>query len=55
MMKKWLILLVVVVVIGGLWYWLRTSYRYVPEWDKPKFGEVTRGDIRVPITASGLI
>jgi HlyD family secretion protein len=54
-MKKWLILLAVVLVIGFVWYWLRTYYRYVPEWDQAKFGRVTRGDIRVPITASGLI
>ena len=54
-MKKWLILLLVIAAIGFVWYWLRTYYRYVPEWDKAKFAEVTRGDIRVPITASGLI
>ncbi|MFQ5806572.1 MAG: efflux RND transporter periplasmic adaptor subunit [Phycisphaerae bacterium] len=54
-MKKWVLLLLVVAVISVVWYWLRTYYRYVPEWDKAKFGEVTRDDIRVPITASGLI
>jgi multidrug efflux pump subunit AcrA (membrane-fusion protein) len=54
-MKKWLILLVVAAAIAGTWYWLRTYYRYVPEWNKPKFGQVTRGDIRVPVTAAGLI
>ncbi len=54
-MKKWYLLLLVAVAIGGIWYYLRTYVRYRPEWDKAKFGEVTRGDIRVPITASGLI
>jgi len=54
-MNKWLLLLLVAIVIGGVWYYLRTVVRYVPEWDKPKFGEVTRDEIRVPITASGLI
>jgi HlyD family secretion protein len=54
-MKKWLLLLLAVVVIGAIWFYLRTYVRYRPEWDKAKFGEVSRGDIRVPITASGLI
>ena len=54
-MKKWFILVLVVAAICVLWYYLRTYVRYEPEWDKAKFGEITRGDIRVPITASGLI
>lgn len=54
-MKKWIVLVAVAVVIAGVWYYLRTYYRYTPEWDKAKFGKITRGDIRVPITASGLI
>lgn len=54
-MKKWFFLLLVVIAIGAIWYYVRTYVRYRPEWDKAKFGEVTRGDIRVPITASGLI
>jgi HlyD family secretion protein len=54
-MKKWLLLLLVVIVIGAVWYYLRTYVRYTPEWEQAKFAEVTRGDIRVPITASGLI
>ena len=54
-MKKWILLFVVVALIGGVWYYLRTYVRYQPEWDKAKFGKITRGDIRVPITASGLI
>ena len=54
-MKKWLLLLLTVVLIAAVWYYLRTYVRYRPEWDKAKFGQVTRGDIRVPITASGLI
>jgi multidrug efflux pump subunit AcrA (membrane-fusion protein) len=54
-MKKWLLLLLAAVAIGVVWYYLRTYVRYSPEWDKAKFGQVTRGDLRVPITASGLI
>ena len=55
-MKKWIILIVVVVIIGGVWYYLRTYYPpYVPIWYQPKFGLVSEGDIRVPITAAGLI
>jgi HlyD family secretion protein len=54
-MKKWIFLVVVAALIGAVWYYLRTYVRYRPEWDKAKFGEVTRGDLRVPITASGLI
>ena len=54
-MKKWILLALVTVAIGAVWYYLRTYVRYSPEWDKAKFGKVTRGDIRVPITASGLI
>lgn len=54
-MRKWFFLLLAVIVIGGVWYYLRTYVRYNPEWNQAKFGEVTRGDIRVPISASGLI
>lgn len=54
-MRKWVILLVVVGAIGAGWYFTRTLYRFVPVWKQPKFGLVTRGDIRVPITAAGLI
>jgi multidrug efflux pump subunit AcrA (membrane-fusion protein) len=54
-MKKWILLALVAVAIGAIWYYLRSYVRYRPEWDKAKFGEVTRDDIRVPITASGLI
>ncbi len=53
-MKKWLILLVVVAVIVLAWYLVRQR-EYQAPWTMPKFGEVTRGDIRVPITAAGLI
>jgi HlyD family secretion protein len=55
-MKKWIALGLVVLAIAGTWYYLRTYARpYTPIWFQPKFGTVTRGDIRVPITASGLI
>ena len=54
-MKKWLLLLAAAVVVAGVWYYLRTYVRYRPEWDRAKFGKVTRGEISVPITAAGLI
>jgi len=54
-MRKWIFLIVVIAVIGGIWYYMRTYVSYIPEWDKAKFGKVTRGDLRVPITAPGLI
>jgi multidrug efflux pump subunit AcrA (membrane-fusion protein) len=54
-MKKWLILLGLVAVIGGVWYAARSKLRYTPIWLQPKFGQVTRGDISVPISAAGLI
>ncbi|MFH1746722.1 MAG: biotin/lipoyl-binding protein [Planctomycetota bacterium] len=55
-MKKWIILILVVAIIGGVWYWLRTyAQPFTPVWYQPKFGKVTHGDIRVPITAAGLI
>lgn len=54
-MKKWVFTALVGVLIVGGWYFTRTYVRYTPDWRKPKFGEVTRGDIRVPITAAGLI
>lgn len=53
-MKKWLILLCVVLAVVLVWYVVRQR-RYIPPWEQPKTAKVTRGDIRVPITASGLI
>lgn len=55
-MKKWIILLIVIGLLGGTWYYLRTYAKpYTPVWFQPKFGMVTEGDITVPITAAGLI
>jgi multidrug efflux pump subunit AcrA (membrane-fusion protein) len=53
-MKKWIILLAAVAVVVIAWYFGR-QYALVPFWAQPKFGQVTRGDIKVPITAAGLI
>ncbi len=53
-MKKWLALLFGVVVIVGI-YLVAREMRYVPIWLQPKFAKIERGDIRVPISASGLI
>ncbi|MGD8454277.1 MAG: hypothetical protein PVJ57_20890 [Phycisphaerae bacterium] len=54
-MRKWIILFVIVGVIVGGWLYFRNYYRYVPVWYQPKFGLVSQGDIRVPISAAGLI
>jgi HlyD family secretion protein len=54
-MKKWILALAVAGLIAGAWYYIRTNVRYTPIWFQPKFGEVTRGDITVPISAAGLI
>ncbi len=54
-MKKWILLAMVMALIGAVWYYVRTTVRFTPESAKPKFGKITRGDIRVPISASGLI
>lgn len=52
--KKWLILLGVVLLVVVIWYFARRQ-TFTPPWAEPKFGKVIRGDIKVPITASGLI
>lgn len=54
-MKKWIIVILVAATIGGVWYYVRTYVRYTPVWYQPKFGKVTRDDIKVPISAAGLI
>ena len=54
-MKKWIGVLVVIALVGGVWYVARTYFRAQMPWNEPKFGELTRGDITVPITAAGLI
>lgn len=53
-MKKWLVLLGVVGLVVVGWYFARQR-TYTPPWAMPKYGKVTRGDIKVPITAAGLI
>jgi len=54
-MKRWVFVAIAVVVIGIGWYLARTYWRYTPAWNQPKLGKVTRGDIKVPVTAAGLI
>ena len=44
---------VMALILG--WNLVRTYYRYTPVWAQPEFGKVIEGDIRVPITAAGLI
>jgi HlyD family secretion protein len=53
-MKKWIFLAIVLSLVGVVYYIARQQVM-VPLWAQPKFGPVTRGDIRVPITAAGLI
>ncbi len=53
-MKKWIIIAAVVVVVGIAYYVARRQVM-VPLFAQPKIGQVTRGDIKVPITAAGLI
>lgn len=54
-MTKWLTLLLVIVLILFGYYAAITNFRVEPPWREPKFGKVTEGDIRVPITAAGLV
>lgn len=54
-MNKWLILLIVILLGLFGWYYVSTSVRFTPNWLKAKYGQVSRGNIRVPITAAGLI
>lgn len=54
-MKKWIVLLGVVGLVVAGWWGLRTYGRVEMPWDAPQFDKVTRGDIAVPISASGLI
>lgn len=54
-MNKWLGVLWVLTILGGLWFAARTYWRVTPIWNQPKFASVKRGDVRVPISAAGLI
>jgi multidrug efflux pump subunit AcrA (membrane-fusion protein) len=53
-MKKWIILGVALLLVGVAWYFGR-KWPMIPAWVQPKIGKVTHGDIKVPITAAGLI
>lgn len=54
-MNKWTWLFIGVAIIVGTYWVVRENVRFTPVWDQPKYGEVTRGEIRVPVTATGLI
>lgn len=56
-MKKWIILCGGIGLVLAGWYFVRSNpaFRVTPEWNMPKFAKVTRGDVRVPITATGII
>lgn len=54
-MNKWLGTLLAIVIIVGTWWYIKENVRVALPGMEPKFGEATRGDIRVPISASGLI
>jgi multidrug efflux pump subunit AcrA (membrane-fusion protein) len=53
-MKKWIVIAAVVVVVGVA-YSIARRQVMVPLFAQPKLGKVSRGDIKVPITAAGLI
>lgn len=54
-MRKWILLALTMGAIVATWYFVRTNIRVDPPWSKPEYGEITRGDITVPILATGLI
>lgn len=54
-MNKWIGLLVVLAVICNLAWFVYENIRVPLPGMEPKFGEVSRGDVHVPISASGLI
>ncbi|MBL8878543.1 MAG: biotin/lipoyl-binding protein [Phycisphaerales bacterium] len=54
-MRKWILLALTMGAIVATWYYVRTYARVDPPWSKPEYGEITRGDITVPILATGLI
>lgn len=53
-MKKWAGLLVVIGLVGAVWYVVRKQ-RFVLDFRQPKTVKIDRGDIHVPITAPGRI
>ncbi len=53
-MNKWIGLLIVIALIVAAWQWLREQ-RVTAPWNEPKVAKISRGDIKVPITAAGLI
>jgi len=53
-MKKWIILLVCVLAVAAV-YMYASKQQYTPPWLEPKTAPISRGDIKVPITATGLI
>ncbi|MHC4093697.1 MAG: hypothetical protein ACYSVY_26080, partial [Planctomycetota bacterium] len=50
-MKKLIILIVIVAVIGGLWYWGSTRASLLE--DPGKLARARHGRVEVPISASG--
>jgi HlyD family secretion protein len=53
-MIRFLIVVIVILLAVMGWMYARTQ-RFTPEWAMPKTEKVTIGDIRMPITATGLI
>ncbi|MCA9244859.1 MAG: HlyD family efflux transporter periplasmic adaptor subunit [Phycisphaerales bacterium] len=51
---RWIVVLGAVLILIGGWQVLRNQ-RFPNPFDQPKVAEITRGDVRVPITAAGLI
>jgi multidrug efflux pump subunit AcrA (membrane-fusion protein) len=53
-MKKWAFV-AIGLILAGVAYYVARRQVMVPLWAQPKTGKVVRGDIKVPITAAGLI
>lgn len=51
---RWIIVVGVVLLLVGAWQFM-VNQTFPNPFDQPKTAEITRGDVRVPITAAGLI
>ncbi len=54
-MKKWILIVIVLAAVGGTWWYVRENVRVTLPGEEPKLEKIVRADVRVPITAAGLI
>jgi multidrug efflux pump subunit AcrA (membrane-fusion protein) len=54
-MKKWLVLLIIMGLLGVVYYMVVTFVEYTPGWLAGEKVKITRGSIRSPVTASGTV